>query len=71
MGNEMVNIENSGFYHLDSQIGKGSKELYNSFQYKTDEFIKIYPIFVKFTNGEIDYDECVKALNEVFNTLTI
>ena len=55
-------LEVSSCIHVDNRIKDDSETFYNSFEYRTSYFERVYPTLIKFSNGEIDFDECTKEL---------
>ena len=64
-GDTYANIECSSMIHIDDDIEKEGKEFYNSFKYKTPYFKTVFPILQDFSNGKINYTECVEKLAQL------
>lgn len=63
VGDTMVNIECSSMIHIDNEILGNADGFMDSFQYVTDEFLKIYPTLIAFSKGDISYNTCIKELD--------
>jgi hypothetical protein len=66
VGDTYVNIEWSSAQHIDNKLNKDDEDNFHidSFQFVTPLFKKVFPVFEKFSKGEIDYDTCIDLVNK-------